>query len=204
MSLKNLAIIVDGPTEETSLRTKFQMKYYDCPNFRIGPGNGVTYSIEGYAKGVLPTLIFLLNSSIRAIILIPDLEKRKVKPQDFSINLKREIIKYLTAETQFTEEYLDGVIHICPPNIMFENWIISDVEGIKNNNSLIIPNATQKDYEGNNGTSELQKIMTTKYKKTVHGQLLFKKANDDISAENSASFNFFITSFSLLKEKHCQ
>ena len=203
MSLKNIAIIVDGPTEEGCLRAKFQMTLYDCPNFRIGPGNGVTYTIEGYAKGVLPTIIYLLNSNVRAIILIPDLEKRKVEVIEFSSDLKAEIIKLLLAETSFEEEYLKEVIHICPPNIMFENWIVCDVEGIKENSSLINSSANQLNFEGKNGAAELQKIMTTKYKKTVHAKLVYKKTRDNISAMNSSSFKIFIDSFNNLREKHC-
>ncbi len=204
MSLKNIAIIVDGPTEEGSLRTKFQMTYFDSPNFRIGPGNGITFTIEGYAKGVLPTLIYLLNSNVRAVILIPDLEKRKVDVSDFSRGLKSEIIKLLLVETQFNEVYLIEVIHICPPNIMFENWIVSDVEGIKENNTLIKAEASQAEFEGKNGTSELQNIMTTRYEKTVHAKMFYKKTRDNISGDNSSSFKLFIDNFNDLREKHCQ
>lgn len=203
MSLKNIAIIVDGPTEEGSLRTKFQMTHFDCPNFRIGPGNGVTYTIEGYAKGVLPTLIFLLNSNVRAVILIPDLEKRKVEATKFSSDLKNEIVKLLLIETEFKEENLEDVIHICPPDIMFENWIVCDIEGIKENNILIKADAIQAEFEGKNGTTELQNVMTTKYKKTVHAKLIYKKTRDNISSDNSASYKVFIDSFNELREKHC-
>lgn len=203
MSLKNIALIVDGPTEETSLRKKFEMIYYDCPNLRIGPGNGVTYTTEGYAKGVLPTLVFLLKSNVRAIILIPDLEKRKVSPEIFSLNLKHEIIKLLITSTKHDKDYLEDIIRVCPPNIMFENWIVSDVVNIMDANPLINPNSTQKDYEGKNGTSELQKMMTTKYKKTVHAQSFFKKTNDNISSVNSNSFKVFMENFTELKNKHC-
>ena len=179
------------------------MTHFDCPSFRIGPGNGIAFTIEGYAKGVLPTLIYLLNSNVRAVILTPDLEKRKVDVSVFSIGLKSEIIKLLLVETAFSEDYLNEVIHICPPNIMFENWIISDVEGIKENNSLIKPEATQEKFEGKNGTSELQSIMTTKYKKTVHAKMFYKKTRDNINSDNSSSFKVFIDKFNELREKHC-
>ncbi len=203
MSLKNIAIIVDGPTEEGSLRTKFQMTHYDCPNFRIGPGNGITFTIEGYAKGVLPTLIYLLNSNVRAVILIPDLEKRKVEVSKFSADLKSEIVKLLLIETEFNEEYLNEVIHVCPPDIMFENWIVSDVEGVKENNTFIKADATQAAFEGKNGTSELQSIMTTKYKKTVHAKIFYKKTRDNVNGDNSSSFKIFIDNFNVLRDKHC-
>lgn len=204
MSLKNIAIIVDGPTEEGSLRTKFQMNYFDSPNFRIGPGNGITFTIEGYAKGVLPTLKYLLSSNVRAIILTPDLERRQVDPIIFAKELKDEIIKQLQLETEFQIEYLTDVICVCPPNIMFENWIVSDIEGIKENNPLIAENAIQVESEGRNGTNELQKIMTEKYKKTVHAKMFYKKTRDEISSNNSLSYRTFIDTFNELREKHCQ
>jgi len=205
MSLKNIAIIVDGQTEESSLRKRFEMIYQDCPILRLGPGNGNTYTIEGYAKGVLPTLIYLLSSSVRAIILIPDLEKRKVKVELFSENLKNEIINQLIiANGNLKKEFLTDIIKVCPPNIMFENWIISDVISIKANNPLIDPNANQKKFDGKNGTSELQKIMTTKYKKTVHAKDLFKKTEDLASSQNSSSYNYFRQNFDELFNKHCQ
>lgn len=203
MSLKNIAIIVDGPTEEGSLRSKFQMTHFDCPELRMGPGNGVNFTCVGYAKGVLPTVIYLLNSNIRAIILIPDLEKRKIKFIKFASDLKSELIKLLLAETTFKEEYLNEIINVCPPDIMFENWIICDVESIKENNTLINANVVQLEYDGRNGTSELQKIMTTKYKKTVHAKMLYKKTKDDASILNSPSYKNFLDNFNRLRDKHC-
>jgi hypothetical protein len=204
MSLKKIAIIVDGPTEEGSLRSKFEKQFFESPSIRIGPGNGITFSLEGYAKGVLPTLQYLLKSTVRAIILIPDFENRKGKCERFSENLKKNIIKILLRETKYKEDDLKEVIYVCPPNKMFENWIIADVDGIIVNNSLINPNANQKNYEGMHGASELQKIMTTKYKKTVHAQMLFKKIRDDISIANSSSYESFISCFENLRQKHCQ
>jgi hypothetical protein len=203
MCLKKLALIVDGPTEEGSLRVKFNMTHFECPEIRTGPGNGITYSIEGYSKGVLPTIKLLLKTTIRAIILVPDLEKRKIKPEKYAKSLKEEIIMLMLTETKFSKEYLEDVIYVCPPNIMFENWIISDIEGIKNSNGLISGDAKQAYFDGKNGSSELKKIMTTKYKKTVHAKQLFKKTRDVESVKNSDSYNNFIIKFNELVKKHC-
>lgn len=203
MSLRNIALIVDGPTEEGSFRTKFEMNFYDCPNIRIGPGNGIHFTTQGYAKGVLPTIKFLLSSSIRAIILIPDLEKRKEEPINFGNELKFEIIKLLINESNFKKDYLNEVLHVCPPNIMFENWILSDIEGIKIN-SLINSDTIQKSFDGKNGSTELQRIMTTKYKKTVHAKQLFKITRDEVNCINSLSFKTFHESLYQLIEMHCK
>lgn len=203
MSLKRIALIVDGPTEEGSIRAKFNMVYYDCPEIRNGPGNGITFSVEGYAKGVLPTLKLLMKTDIRAIILLPDLEKRKISVDKFSKQLKEEVIESLLIDSTYTKEYLDEIIHVCPPDIMFENWIISDIDGIKSCSDLIKEDSTQDKFDGKNGSSELQKNMKTRYKKTVHAKELFKKTRDEESANNSPSFDKFQTVFNDLMGKHC-
>ncbi len=203
MSLKKIALIVDGPTEEGSIRAKFNMLYFECPEIRNGPGNGITFSVEGYSKGVLPTLKLLLKTDIRAIILIPDLEKRKIKADTFSKQLKVEIIKSLLIDSSYSQEYLEETIFVCPPDIMFENWIVSDIEGIKSCSDLIIDESLQDKFDGKNGSSELQKCMKTRYKKTVHAKQLFKKTREEESANHSPSFEKFQMIFNELKIKHC-
>lgn len=204
MSLKRIALIVDGPTEEGSIRAKFNMIYCECPEIRNGPGNGIKFSIEGYSKGVLPTLKLLLKTDIRAIILLPDLEKRKISADTFSKQLRQEVIKSLLIDSAFTNEYLYEVIHVCPPDIMFENWIISDIDGIKSCTDLIKEDSVQGKYDGKNGSSELQKTMKTRYKKSVHAKQLFKKTREVESVKNSPSFEKFQTVFNELVKKHCQ
>lgn len=204
MALEKLLIVVDGPTETNSLKECFNKLFYECPAIRLGPGNGETYTASGYAQGVYPTLMYELSSSTRAVILIPDKEKRNVASDTFATTLKTEIINILLNETQFGRDYLENTIHVCPPDIMFENWIVSDVEGIKNNNALIHNDSEQDLYDGKNGAKLLSQMMTTKYKKTVHGPFLFKKTRHDISSTNSPSFKLFIECFNDMKQKHCQ
>jgi hypothetical protein len=203
MSLKKIALIVDGTTEVGSISARFNMLYFECPEIRNGPGNGITFSVGGYSKGVLPTLKLLLKTDIRAIILVPDLEKRKIKADTFSEQLKIEIIKSLLIDSSYSEIYLEETIFICPPDIMFENWIVSDIEGIKRCSDLIIDECIQEKFDGKNGSSELQKCMKTRYKKTVHAKQLFKKIRDEESVNNSPSFEKFQTIFNDLKIKHC-
>lgn len=204
MSLKRIALIVDGPTEVGSFQAKFNMLFYDCPEIRTGPGNGITFSVEGYSKGVLPTLKLLLKTNIRAIILIPDLEKRQIKTAIFSKKLKEEVLKLLLINSSYTKEYLEEIIYVCPADRMFENWIISDLEGIKGSSDLIKSECIQTKFDGKNGSYELQKCMKTTYKKTVHAKQLFKKTRDSESRLNSPSFERFQTIFNELKEKHCR
>ncbi|BEG98383.1 hypothetical protein [Bacteroides sedimenti] len=196
MELSKIVIYVDGPTEEGALKVKFCKEYYNNPEFRYGPGNGVNYSVEGYAKNVAPKIIFNLNSNIQAVILIPDLEKREKKDgisfKRFAEKIKKTIVSVISEKCSFTEEYLNNVIYVCPSDIMFENWIISDVEGIKSN-SLIKNDCMQMYYDGKNGSCVLKNIMKEKYKKTVHAQALYKYVNSEVGMKYSPSYSNFIS-----------
>lgn len=204
MELKKLLLIVDGPTEQGAIKAKFHKEFQDCPEIRNGPGNGINFTSDGYAKGVIGTVKFALSSKIHAIILLPDHEKRKCTCSHFASELKKKIIDELTGSSKYKKEYLEEIIHVCPPNIMFENWIISDVEGIKDNTSLIDSNSIQQIFDGKNGASELNKMMKVKYKKTVHAQILFKHVRDSVSELNSASYKRFIACFKHMLDTHCK
>lgn len=204
MDLKKIALIVDGPTEEGSIREKFNMLYLQYPKIKHGPGNGINFSVEGYSKGVLGTLIFLLKTDTRAIIIIPDLEKRTIKCDVFSKKLKIAIIDLLlTTLSTYSKGYLEETIFVCPADIMFENWIVSDIEGIKSCKDLIIDSSIQEKFDGKNGASMLKKYMKTGYKKTTHAKQLFKKTRDEESVNNSPSFEKFQKIFNELMNKHC-
>lgn len=203
MSLKNILFVVDGPTENGALRKRLEMDYFESPEIRLGPGNGKEYSIKGYVKGVYPLLIYSLSSNFRAIILIPDLEKRKINFEQFAIQLKAECISEISKKTNFKKEDLINKIFVCPPNIMFENWIISDIQSISEKFSEFDKIIPQEPFDGVNGSSIIQKFMNCKYKKTVHGSKFFKKINFEYSCRNSPSFDIFWNLFNDLFKKHC-
>ncbi|PRY10121.1 hypothetical protein CLV24_11538 [Pontibacter ummariensis] len=194
--------IVDGPTEIGALQSKFKKQYYDCPEIRKGPGNGLDFSIQGYTKGVLPTIKLALTSNIRAVILLPDLERRKETFRSFSDKLKASIIEALLECTKLSKDSLQDTIFVCPPDIMFENWIVCDIEGIRAS-KFINDDAIQDYYDGKNGASILDKLMNTQYKKTVHGPLLFKSIREEVGIAYSNSFNDFIECLRTLIAKHC-
>ena len=194
MELSKIAIYVDGPTEEGALTAWFHKYYYSKPEFRYGPGNGVDYSLKGYAKNVAPKVVQNLKSTIRHIIFIPDFEKRQQKYNmsfdKFLTDLRLEIITECANISGFKEEYLKEVLHVCPSNIMFENWIICDVDGIKKNPDLNICGVCG-DYDGRNGCSILSSMMDIKYKKTVHAKKLYKYVEPDRGMTYSNSYRLF-------------
>ncbi len=204
MNINNIAIYVDGPTEEGALKAKFCKEFGIYPSFRYGPGNGVNYSIEGYANNVVPKIIVTLKTNISSIILMPDLETRekkcKLNISSFSSQLKSKIIELLICKTSYKKEYLEDVIFICPSDTMFENWIVCDIEGLKSN-AFIKKEAKQDFYDGKNGSSILKHIMSTKYKKTVHAKLLHKCVNTDIGIRYSPSYDGFIKTINILVKK---
>lgn len=204
MDIKNIGIIVDGPTERGSLEKMFNKLYYKTPFIKFGPGNGLHYTEDCYAKKIAPTITILLNSDVYSIILIPDLEKREKKKKtslsQFAKTLKECVVAEVIKSGQFSEDYLNDVIRVCPSNIMFENWIVADVEGIKAS-KLLKEDAEQDYYDGQNGASILDDMMVEKYKKTVDAQNLFKYVDSERGKKFSASFNEFMRVFNELLNK---
>lgn len=201
MDIDKIGIIVDGPTEEGALKKMFLKQFFKSPLIRFGPGNGENYSVQMFAKRVVPTVIFMLNRCVYSVILIPDLEKRarkgKTTLERFSYDIKKAVIEETIKKSSLKKDNLEEVLFVCPSDIMFENWIISDIEGIKNSNR-IIAEAKQDFYDGKNGANVLNRIMISNYKKTVDAQFLFKYVNTQIGITNSPSFCKFITTLNKL------
>lgn len=205
MELSKIAIFVDGPTEEGALKAKFCKDYNgQHPEFRYGPGNGVDYAIQGYANNVASKIIFDLNRNIHVIVLIPDLEKRlqkcNIDCNSFAVQIKEAVVATIAAKSHFREDYLNTVIFVCPSDIMFENWIVCDVEGIKSH-ELIKDDSEQKNYEGMNGASILNGMMTEKYKKTVHAKILHKQVDSSRGPMYSTSYSIFTSTVIKLIEQ---
>ena len=204
MDLKKIAFIVDGPTEEGALRDKFKMIHYCEPEIRLNPGNSENYKIAGFVNSVSPIILTLLKTKVRTVFFIPDFEKRKGCIKKFNNELKNAIVKHLSTISDFTNEYLCNHLFVISPNIMFENWIVSDIISVKDKNSeIFIEDVIQENYEGINGTTILEKKMLIPYKKTIHGRKFFKQCDDSISVENSKSYKDFHTAVNEEINKHC-
>ena len=197
MEITEIAFLVDGPTEDASLKSWISKHYNKSPHIRRTPGNGVNYTIDTYARNAAPIIIQNLNSKFHAIILIPDFEKRanktKISLQEFAEQLKTKIISEVCNNSMMTANDLQEKIFICPSDIMFENWIISDIEGIKNCSEIQIEGECGK-YDGKNGAVILSgMIKGKKYIKTTDAHRLFKKVRKDIGPQYSPSFQSFIS-----------
>jgi hypothetical protein len=191
-----MAFIVDGPTEEKSLKDKFQKDFNCVPQFRYGPGNGRSYPILGLAKGLAPILVGIFRTNVKIVFIIPDFERRKESIDKFAKDLKTAVITETAAKLNKSDTDLNEKIIVIPSNIMFENWILADIDGLKTT-GLINENAVQLDYEGKHGSAELKQIMTSKnYKKTVHASILFKKIRNEIARNNSVSYSHLLDNLS--------
>lgn len=196
MNIDNIGLIVDGPTEQGALEKMFDRQYQKKTKIRYSNGNGTNYNVDTYAEKVTPTIIMLLKGCTYSIVLIPDLERREKKGKttlsEFAKDIKNAIIQKIIQKGVFKEEDLEQKIFVCPSNIMFENWIISDVEGIKKSGK--IKNDSKQDFfDGTNGATQLAKMMTVpKYKKTIHANGLFQYVDWQSGKNNSPSFSTFL------------
>lgn len=196
MTIDKIMFFVDGPTEQGALQDKFRMLYHESPLFAINPGNGLYYPIDTFARLIAPNIIVALKSRARYVMVVTDLEKRgkkfKINCSDFEADIKQSIINEVIKTSDFKSEYLNEAIYVCASNIMFENWIICDLENVKSS-KLMKDEVIQDFYDGQNGSYLLKGMMTCPYKKTVHAKMLFKKVRDNIGRSYSPSYSNFIT-----------
>lgn len=182
--------VVDGQTEICSIRGKFQKEFQVTPEFRKADCNGKSVSVTGYCQKTLPILLFATGTTFENIMLVVDLEQRKQSPEKFANAIKKELKQKISENIKFKNKFPFNLM-ACSPNKMFENWIVADVEGIKDKQELIRTDSIQQDYDGKSGTTILKNMMIGKYKKTFHAETLFKAVNIERAKINSPSFNSF-------------
>lgn len=192
IDIRALLFVVDGPSEVTSFREKFGQLYSREPGINIASCNGKDVTPEAYANKTFGIFLSALRKHYRYIICIIDKESRPISTMRFAKQVKAEIIKkILSCPFRFVEKELDFKIKVCVPDIMFENWILADIKGIKRKKELIKSEAKQEKYEGKHGAYYLDLIMLVRYKKTIHAHVLFRLVSFDRAKINSNSFNFF-------------
>lgn len=192
IDIKKTIFLVDGPTEIRAIREKFKKETNEVPNLRKVGCNGKSVSAQGYANAAYGTLILALRSYYTCIICILDRERRPQSPIKLSCSVKEAIVNQVCSTTKYRLDDVKRKLYVCVPDIMFENWIVSDVEGIKRHVDFIKGGSKQKYYDGKSGASVLKGMMKVPYKKTLHGPVLFKATNFSTSKKNSPSFKGFI------------
>ncbi|MDP8240886.1 MAG: hypothetical protein P9X24_17495 [Candidatus Hatepunaea meridiana] len=177
--------LVDGITEIRAFREKFRKEYSIQPNLRKVDCNGKDVSPEGYASHAFPIIQLGWKDIFNTFLCVIDLESRPISPERFARNLLRVFNRRLT------EAKIKAELIIAVPNQMFENWIVSDLVGLKDKTEFIKPDVVQEQFDGQSGTTVLKRSMTVSYRKSSHGWELFKMTEFDTSKKNSLSFRLF-------------
>ena len=193
IDLSNCVFVVDGLTEIRSFKAKFQKDYNCTPHFRKHPsgGGGRTTSARGYANAASVAILFAMRQRYTRIICVTDREGRSQEATSFAAEVRSAVIHLIESDTHYSHKELEEKLAVCVPDRMFENWIIADVEGIKQCEDLVKSSAKQTSFDGKNGTMVLKSIMKVPYKKTQHGPALFKHVSFQRAVMNSPSFRFF-------------
>lgn len=190
-NISRLLLLVDGQTEIKAIGAKFSKEYGMSPQFRKVDCNGKSVSAEGYANRAIPIIIAASGSACNFVLCIVDREQRHQSATAWAKSLAQECKKRLDMLLQCRKISSYPDFMFCAPDIMFENWIVADVEGIKTRVEYIKDTATQDHFDGKSGTTHLQRMMTTKYRKTFHGEVLFKSVRISVARLNSPSFENF-------------
>ncbi len=191
IDLDRTLFIVDGHTEYRALRLKFQNDYRKFLDIRRVNCNGKNVKPEGYANKAKGILLAAMKGHYTLIIFLIDRETKTRRLEKFRNDLKKALISVILSGSRYRQDELEEKFQVCVPDRMFENWIVSDIDGIKRSHDFIVESATQQFFDGLSGTSILEKIMEIPYKKTQHGPELFNSTQFDVSKDNSPSFKRF-------------
>jgi hypothetical protein len=189
IDLLHTVFLVDGQTEIDSIRQKIQKDFGITTFFRKVGCNGKNVTPEGYSSKAAPILFEAMNSSFTSIICILDREERSLAATALEDAVKKELIAKMASYSSINISDLESKLSVCVTDIMFENWILADIEGIKEKRDLIKSTAIQEFYDGRNGSSLLKNIMHVNYKKIFHSVTLFKAVRFNVAKDNSPSFN---------------
>lgn len=183
---KKIGIIVDGEGDMASLNYKFEQ-------FRVlktdGPRGHNAEADKIIIKG-RKQISMLKAFKCEKIILMLDLEMRKLSCDEFKENLCSELKKH-----DFGTE-----ISFVIPNRMIENWYLADIAFLSKKKVFLKDSIKQKNFEGTNGKDELKRIFKKEYSysETNHGPQLFILIRDNIAVKNSPSYKKFLIEVGIL------
>lgn len=179
--MNNPAFIVDGFTEVQILKKI-------CPNSPIKRTdlNGKDVTIPAMARKIA-SHIRLLKRNYPIVILV-DLEKRKMTFEEMALQLRNEIENQGINNIDFRIGVADRMI---------ENWILADWDTLMFN--LNLSEEKPEFTDGIGGKAKMKKLIPN-YGETADGVSHFLKANSLDIYENSPSFKHFADQ---LKDLNC-
>ena len=193
INIARVLFLVDGSTEIRAFNLKFQNALRKTPSLRNVGCNGRDVSPEGYASNVTPMIQMAYSGPFNHFICVVDLERRRMSPSTFAKRVGLAITTKLATIYNHPPS-----VTVCVPDIMFENWIVADIVGIKKQYpDLIVSSAKQAAYDGKSGATALRKIMKVPFKKVRHGETLFNAIRFGKAKRNSPSFSIFCKALSI-------
>ncbi len=178
MSKSKIGFLVEGRTEQEAFRKRLNRTNHEFV-IRIRNLNGKNVPLERIANQCLLLLRALSYCQLTFIVL--DREKRKEDVSEISRKISQIILK--EHDQRFVVVIAD---------IMFENWLVADIEQIqKKHSDLIKQKVINKKYDGQNGEALIKRYLK-KYNKTLHGPQFFKIIRKNKAIANSPSFAYFM------------
>jgi hypothetical protein len=180
--MSSVGIIVDGPCDYNSLRTRFAD---NCRILKTDGPRGHTANIKDIVRSSGKQVAMLRDCGCRKIIVLVDFEMRTEDYQGFVDNLTGEFVRY----------YTNCKVEASVPNRMIENWYLADIAFLSKQKSFLRSNLRQKNFEGLNGKQEIKKCFAKRfsYIETTHGPQMFAILRFDTARKNSSSFDHFLS-----------
>lgn len=184
LTKRKIGLILDGETEIKAIPQRLCEKKCEFVK-RKRRINGNTATIKKISVECIKLLKSISATGVELTIIIIDREDKSETAAEMGKKISLEISKVFCC---------NFIVVIA--DMMFENWLIADIEKIKlKYPSLIKDNVKNTNYEGKHGEGEIKNNWKgeNKYKKTIHGPQFFKTIRIEEAKKNSQSFCLFIT-----------
>lgn len=182
---KRIYFYVDGRSER-ALRDKIDQQKI-IPIFVQRTLNGKTVTLDAIAKECAKLLEAYRNLSKYHIFIIDKEKRATISASEMETTLVQSIKK-------LGQDEFDLVV----ADIMFENWILSDIHNVSTCHSDRLKlTANSKEFEGKHGVSELDNVWiqpNARYSsdKVGNAKRFFKSVRPDEGKKHSCSFDKFV------------
>lgn len=183
ITVDRTVFLVDGQSEIRAIRDRVRKECGAVPGVRKVDCNGRNVCPQGYARRAAEIVRLCLRDRFNTVVCVVDREGRKVSAERLAEKIRESLLEEVA-------ELRDDALYVCVPDIMFENWIIADVEGIRDS-GLVSSEASQHSFDGEHGARMLTSFLTVTYRKTTHAPMLFGLVRRDVARMNSPSFQRF-------------
>lgn len=184
LSKLQVGLIFDGETEQNSFPARLCKKTCDFYK-RKRTINGKTATLEKIANECIDILQALDSRGAKISFLVIDREDKTISASSMGQNLTTLIA------SKFTGNFI-----VIVADTMFENWLVADIENLKNKfPDLIKASAVNGNNDGQHGEGIMKSYWggVGTFKKNVHGPKFFKAIRIDEAITRSPSFDYLIS-----------